>query len=77
MATINFHVMPRKTISKKEFLETTAENSIALDGFVLGGPFYDEATRHANYDHHDNVVREATMSTCKQVYFAIKGGLFQ
>jgi hypothetical protein len=61
----------------REFLEQTPQNSIALDGVVRGGPNFDQPTHHINFDHHDNVVREATMSTCKQVYFAIKGGLFQ
>jgi len=74
---IELIVQPRNSITWQEFLEKTPENSIALDGMVKGGPAFDERTRHANFDHHDGVVREATMSTCKQVYFAIKGGLFQ
>lgn len=77
MKTINLHILPRQSMSREKFLAETPQLSIALDGVVLGGPFYDEATRHANFDHHDGVVREATMSTCKQVYFAIKGSLFQ
>ncbi len=74
---IDLHVLPRKTMNKNEFLKVSPDCSIALDGVVIGGPFYDETTKHANFDHHDNVVREATMSTCKQVLFAIKGGLFK
>ena len=64
-------------MSWKKFLEKTPMNSIALDGIVTGGPAYDESTRHVNFDHHDKIVREATMSTCMQVYFAINGGLFK
>lgn len=71
------HVLPRQTMTREEFLTKTPSGSIALDGMVLGGPFYNSATMHANFDHHDGVVREATMSTCMQVYFAIKGGLMQ
>ena len=59
----------------EQFLSETPERSIALDGVVSGGPRWDESTLHANFDHHDGVVREATMSTAMQVLFAIKGGL--
>lgn len=60
-----------------EFVKTSPNNSIALDGVVLGGPRFELKTHHMNFDHHDNVVREATMSTALQVYFAIKGGLME
>jgi hypothetical protein len=68
-------VIPRKSMTWDDFVANTPPNSIALDGAVLGGPRFDPKTNHINYDHHDNVVREATMSTAMQVYFAIKGGL--
>jgi len=74
--TIDLHILPRQALTRDEFLEGTPRNSIGLDGVVLGGPFFDESTNHVNFDHHDGVVREATMSTCKQAFFAIKGGLF-
>lgn len=75
MSTLTIHILPRQTMSWKEFLKNTPNNSIALDGVVSGGPRLDSKTNHINFDHHDNVVREATMSTSKQVYYAIKGGL--
>lgn len=71
------HILPRQSLSWETFLKTTPHNSIALDGVVLGGPQYDPLTGHINFDHHDNVMREATMSTAMQVYFALKGGLIQ
>ncbi|HBR71581.1 MAG TPA: hypothetical protein DEA27_02090 [Candidatus Moranbacteria bacterium] len=74
---MTLHILPRKTMTWKEFVETTPRNSIALDGMVLGGPRFDEAIMHANFDHHDGVIRDATMSTCMQIYMAIKGGLMQ
>lgn len=77
MDHLNVVIWPRRTISWESFLKETPENSIALDGVVSGGPQWDEKTRHINFDHHDGVVREATMSTGKQVFFAIKGGLFK
>src|SRR3989344_1044985 len=70
-----FHILPRKKLTREDWLAVAPLNSIALDGAVLGGPFFDARTRRVNFDHHDNVMREATMSTCMQVYFAIKGGL--
>ena len=69
------HVMPRVQMTWEEFLLNTPNNSIALDGMVLGGPRFEPLTNHINFDHHDGVVREATMSTAMQVYMAIKGGL--
>src|SRR3989344_3115951 len=77
MDHIKLHVLPRKSMTWQEFMEETPSNSIALDGVVRGGPRWDEQTRHINFDHHEFVEREATMSTCKQVWYAIKGGLFQ
>ncbi len=69
------HILPRQSMSWEEFVRTTPARSIALDGMVRGGPNYDPVTCHINFDHHECVVREATMSTAMQVYFAIKGGL--
>lgn len=70
-------VLPRKTMTWEEFVQTTPPRSIALDGVVHAEPKFDEATLHQNFDHHHGVVREATMSTAMQVYYAIKGGLMQ
>lgn len=69
--------MPRQSLSWSQFLISTPPNSIALDGIVHGGPNFDPVTKHLNFDHHDGVVREATMSTAMQIFFAIKGGLME
>jgi len=69
------NILPRESMSWDKFVSSTPENSIALDGVVLGGPRFDMDTNHFNFDHHDGVIREVTMSTCMQVYFAIKGGI--
>lgn len=72
-------MMPRQSISQQDFIDHIPPNAIALDGVVKGGPYSDNKKRKVNFDHHDGVIREATMSTCKQVEFAIKGdfiGLF-
>jgi hypothetical protein len=68
-------VLPRQSLTWEEFINSYPVNSIALDGVVSGGPRYDSETRHANFDHHDGVNREATMCTAMQVYMAIKGGI--
>jgi hypothetical protein len=69
------HILPRKEMPWGEFVNHAPRSSIALDGVVLGGPRYNPTTQHINFDHHDGVVREATMSTAMQVHMAIKGGL--
>lgn len=74
---IQIVVRPRESITWDQFVANTPPCSIALDGMVRGGPRWDESTLHVNFDHHDGVVREATMSTAMQVYFAIKGGLMR
>ncbi len=70
-------ILPRKKLTWEGFTATAPRNSIALDGVVGGGPRFEQETNHVNFDHHDNVVREATMSTAMQVYFAIKGGMMR
>jgi len=70
-------VYPRAVLTWAQFVARAPSRSIALDGMVAGGPRWDEVTMHANFDHHDGVVREATMSTAMQVLFAIKGGLME
>ncbi|MBI2550950.1 hypothetical protein HYV73_01230 [Candidatus Uhrbacteria bacterium] len=70
-----FHIHPRVVWNREEFKAHAPPGSIALDGMVRGGPFFDEESLYFNFDHHDGVVREVTMSTCKQVYTAITMGL--
>lgn len=77
MQNIVLHILPRQTMKWRKFIRSTPPGSIALDGIIDGGPRYDEATGHVNFDHHRGVLREATMSTAKQVLFAIKGGLMK
>ncbi|MGV8087048.1 MAG: hypothetical protein ACP5N1_05455 [Candidatus Woesearchaeota archaeon] len=77
MKNINLKVLPRISLPWEEFVKTAPKQSIGLDGVVLGGPRFDDVSMHLNLDHHDNVVREATMSTAEQAYYAVKGGLFK
>lgn len=74
---IEVRIMPRETLTWQHFKTTTPSGSIALDGMVSGGPGSDLSSLHFNFDHHSSVVREATMSTAMQVFFAVKGGIFE
>ncbi len=73
----SIYFLPRTSWTWEEFVVASPSCSIALDGMVKGGPRFDPLHRRINFDHHDGVVREATMSTAKQVFFALKGGLMK
>lgn len=75
MTDIILNILPRETFTWKEFLKETPRKSISLDGMVADAPKFHEPSLHINLDHHNKVVREATMSTAMQTYYAIKGGL--
>jgi hypothetical protein len=88
MKNIELIIQPRVTVSPDKFISGSPDNnsnlaprdnnanSITLDGYMSGGPNLWRDQRIVNFDHHENVVSSATMSTCKQVYLAIKQGLF-
>lgn len=71
------HVLPRTAVSIEQFYKIAQPGSIALDGFVKGAPFIDEDHGYINADHHNGVIREFTMSTAMQIFFAVKGGLMK
>lgn len=50
--------------------------AIALDGYVVGGPDFNEKGPHINFNHHEGVDRLATRATCAQVMLALCQGLF-
>lgn len=51
--------------------------SIALDGFVSGGPRFEPTWPFANFNHHEEVDRLATRATCAQVLMSLRQGLFK
>ena len=74
---IDLHMQPAtppRTWS--QFVETSPTYSIALDGYVYGGPRFDARGPRANFNHHEEVDRLATRATCAQVQIAIRQGLF-
>lgn len=79
--TIELHV-DLQTLTWAQFLNQTPY-SIALDGYVRGGPrfTYDRdgvlKGPYLNLNHHEEVDRLATRSTCAQVLMSLRQGLFQ
>lgn len=72
---INLNIEPRVNRTREEFIRDYPPFSIALDGFVIGKPWYDRNGPRANLNHHEEVDRLFTRSTCEQTHIAIKKGL--
>ena len=70
---------PRKVIKKEEFIRDYPEYSVALDGLVYGEPFFESKEKgpYKNFNHHEEVDRMGTRSTCSQVYIALKQRFIQ
>ena len=64
------------SVSWKKFCKPTPPFSIALDGYVNTAPCFDADGPRINFNHHEQVDRLATRSTCAQVLIAIRQGLF-
>jgi len=69
---MNLIIQPNITISWEQF-QVMPHKSIALDGFVKGGPR--KNATHLNFNHHEDVDRISTRCTASQILVAIKGGL--
>lgn len=69
-------VVDFRTLTWDQFNTEVPRYSIALDGYVRGGPRFDAKQRRANFNHHEEVDRLATRSTCAQVLMALRQGLF-
>lgn len=67
-------IEPRVTSDWKTFTRDCPQNSVALDWRVSGPPKVKLDTLHANFNHHEGVVRLATASTSEQVLIALKTG---
>ena len=73
---ISLQVRPGPAIEWHDFAADSPRFSIALDGYVRGGPRFEPLGPRANFNHHEDVDRLATRSTCAQVLMAIRQGLF-
>jgi hypothetical protein len=63
-------------ISWQSFCKTHPPFSVAIDGYVKGGPCFDKNGPYVNFNHHEEVNRLATRATCSQIFVALKQGLF-
>ena len=77
MPNIILNVEANKTITWDSFIKDYPKNSIALDGFVYGRPQFDPNGPYLNLNHHEDVDRLATRSTCEQTLLSIRQGLFK
>lgn len=64
-------------MSRAQFCALKSGYSVALDGYVRGGPWFTPTGPWANFNHHEDVDRLATRATCAQVHLAVRQGLFQ
>lgn len=77
MSNIQLVVEPQQpALLWRDFLQRTPTFSVALDGYVRGKPRFDSAGPRVNFNHHEDVDRLSTRSTCGQVLMAIRMGLF-
>ena len=76
MTEIILHADPGVVMSWEEFQVQRPPLSIALDGYVSGQSKYSPSGPYANFNHHEDVDRLSTRSTCMQIFFSIKLGLF-
>ncbi len=76
MSNIILHVEPGRVMSWEEFQQEKPPFSMALDGFVSSQTKFTPDGPYANFNHHEEVDRMATRSTCMQIFFAMKMGLF-
>lgn len=69
----------QSSVFREGFVENYPPYSIALDGFVKEGPrtLLTPDGPYQNFNHHEEVDRLATRSTCAQVLMAIRQGLFR
>ncbi len=76
MAEIILHAEPGVVMSWDSFQAQKPPFSIALDGYVSGQSKFSPSGPFANFNHHEGVDRLSTRSTCMQIFFSIKLGLF-
>ena len=68
---IAIHVPPQRFLNWDQFVRETPEYSIGLE-VVDDTPGH--RGHHVHFDHHEGVVREATMSAALQAYIAVRQG---
>lgn len=64
-------------MSGEAFRKLAGPFSVAVDGFVHEGPWFDADLPAKNFNHHEGCPRLETRATCAQVLLAIRQGFFQ
>lgn len=77
MGNIYLHTEPGVVMDWETFQAEKPSCAIALDGYVYGRTRYSADGPYANFNHHEEVDRLSTRSTCMQIYFSIIMGLFE
>ncbi len=73
---ISFVCEPRKTVERDRFFREFPPYSIAIDGYCKGAPGWSRDGLRLNINHHEDVDRVATRSSCAQAYALVKLGLY-
>lgn len=76
MTEIILHAEPGTVLTWEKFQASKPPFSMALDGYVSGQTIYTSCGPYASFNHHEAVDRMATRSTCMQIFFSLKLGLF-
>lgn len=75
---INLEMQPATPpMSREAFCAQAGPFSIAIDGFVGEGPWFDGRLPAKNLNHHEGVSRLETRATCAQALMAVRSGLFK
>ena len=62
---VTLHMRPQdEPLTWEQFCATVGPYAVALDGYVAAGPRFDPAGPRVNFNHHEEVDRLATRSTC-------------
>lgn len=64
-------------MSGETFKKMAGPFSVALDGFVNEGPWFDPDLPCKNFNHHEGVSRLDTRATCAQVLMSLRQGFFK
>ena len=76
--SITLHMQPKTPpVQWNDFRTSYPPFSIAIDGFVYGGPEFDPSGPHLNINHHEEVKRLQTRASCAQALILVRQGLFE
>lgn len=78
MSKIKLFIEPETPPRKwRDFFKNSPPFSVAIDGYVADSTKFYHPSSIANFNHHENVERLSTRSTCGQIILAIRMGFFE